>query len=137
MRISDWSSDVCSSDLPRGAEASHRRLDGRRVPGRAEIAAEHRAAARQHAALVQTLQQLVQHLRRHRAAAEAAVRRVVADLHRIEPDGRKAEAPQRTLGTDVAEVTEGPAGLERDDGTVHPSAAASVAEVSTTQAREG
>src|SRR3546814_11022363 len=33
MRISDWSSDVCSSDLRIGGELHHRRLEA--VPGRA------------------------------------------------------------------------------------------------------
>src|SRR3546814_4598987 len=33
MRISDWSSDVCSSDLIRKAEGGGRRMPGRRTAG--------------------------------------------------------------------------------------------------------
>src|SRR3546814_18184644 len=40
MRISDWSSDVCSSDLQLGVDSGDRRLDPRKVD-RAELAVGH------------------------------------------------------------------------------------------------
>src|SRR3546814_1376133 len=45
MRISDWSSDVCSSDLPTAADALCARADG----GRGESDAGRAGASREHA----------------------------------------------------------------------------------------
>src|SRR3546814_12961754 len=40
MRIRDWSSDVCSSDLPPAAEAAEEKPKRKRAPRRRKVAAE-------------------------------------------------------------------------------------------------
>src|SRR3546814_5141883 len=61
MRISDWSSDVCSSDLGRGFESGCRRLvfhHGRRVPIDAIRSQPHQSVGRR----IAPMQVIMQHL---------------------------------------------------------------------------
>src|SRR3546814_16246279 len=102
MRISDWSSDVCSSDLVRAAvdgdlDAAHRPMLPEKAAG---LSADHH----RHAAILQGLEELRdQRIAEHEARAPRmadAVCQVARDQPQAKPGGagRAAGAPAgRTL----------------------------------------
>src|SRR3546814_3332819 len=74
MRISDWSSDVCSSDLARHAKVG---MPRRRKPRKAEVGEHHQHEAQQHRAF----------------HADARIKPAAdEDAHQIGPEAHSSEA---------------------------------------------
>src|SRR3546814_4267979 len=90
MRISDWSSDVCSSDLEAGAA----RLVGQVGAGLLELLEDQLAVLRRHAAAIvgdRDLQALRTRLRRHDHMAGP----LVAELGRVRQQNGRASCRER------------------------------------------
>ena len=106
-----------------GARAPHRR-DGARHHVRhtriAEIAAEHRRAAAEHAVLLEPAQDLVQLLRLQLVPAPRAIARMMRQLDRIQGKDVEPEALQRQDGRAVADVAVSDLGLDRENRVARP-----------------